>query len=515
MVIMAMGASPREATTAGSGLLNDFGSVWEDACMTGSDFLSLDPAAAPVRGRTGWLAERLREAIAEGALAPGVRLPATRDLAAELSFSRGTVVEAYRRLTEEGLLSTNQGGGTVVEAHLGAGTATRPGAGQRTGPGADPGTAAGPRSSAAPHAGAPAGHLLDISKGAPDLSAFPRAAWLRAERAVLTGASAEDLGYADPQGVPELREALAGWLARSRGLTVGPERIIITSGVTGALSLLAQVMRERGVDGCAVEDPGAEGNRRILGFWLDRLHPVPVDAEGMDVAALSASGARMALVTPAHQFPTGVTLSPDRRRDLIAWAEATGGLIVEDDYDSEYRYDRAPVRAMHASATERIVHISSLSKVIAPALRLGWMIAPRQLHDGLVLRRWATDLGSPALPQLTLAELITSGVLERQLRSLRRRHRDRRDAAVAAIGRWLPGSRIEGIAAGLHLHVGLPAEVDDAEVSARARERGIAVQPLSALRFSPGSPGLIIGYGPHSPATLEQAIRTLGEIVSG
>lgn len=517
MVIMAMGASPQEATTAGSGLLNDFGSVWDDACMTGSDFLSLDPAAAPVRGRTGWLAERLREAIAEGALTPGVRLPATRDLASELSFSRGTVVEAYRRLTEEGLLSTNRGGGTVVEAHLGAGTATRPGEGTLTNPG--PGTTAGPRSTAAPeaapHPDAPAGHLLDISKGAPDLSAFPRAAWLRAERAVLTGASAEDLGYADPQGVPELREALAGWLARSRGVTVGPERIIITAGVTGALSLLAQVMRERGVSECAVEDPGAEGNRRILGFWLDRLHPVPVDAEGMDVAALTASGARMALVTPAHQFPTGVTLSPDRRRDLVAWAESTEGLIVEDDYDSEYRYDRAPVRAMHASATERIVHISSLSKVIAPALRLGWMIAPRHLHDDLVRRRWATDLGSPALPQLTLAELITSGVLERQLRSLRRRHRDRRDAAVAAIGRWLPGSRIEGIAAGLHLHVGLPAEVDDAEVSARARERGIAVQPLSALRFSPGSPGLIIGYGPHSPATLEQAIRTLGEIVSG
>ncbi|GAA0034155.1 MocR-like pyridoxine biosynthesis transcription factor PdxR [Brevibacterium metallidurans] len=523
MVIMAMGASPREAAIAGSTFLHDFGSVWDDACMKGSDFLSLDPAAAPVRGRTGWLAERLREAIAAGALTPGVRLPATRDLASELSFSRGTVVEAYRRLTEEGLLSTNRGGGTVVEAHLGAGTPMQPGPGQRTRPGSGtsggPGTGAssgaGPAPTGAPGTVPPAGHLLDISKGAPDLSAFPRAAWLRAERAVLTGASPEDLGYADPQGVPELREALAGWLARSRGVTVGPERIIITAGVTGALSLLAQVMRERGVSECAVEDPGAEGNRRILGFWLDRLHPVPVDAEGMDVAALTASDARMALVTPAHQFPTGVTLSPDRRRDLIAWAEATEGLVVEDDYDSEYRYDRAPVRAMHASATERIVHISSLSKVIAPALRLGWMIAPRHLHDDLVRRRWATDLGSPALPQLTLAELITSGVLERQLRSLRRRHRDRRDAAVAAIGRWLPGSRIEGIAAGLHLHVGLPAEVDDAEVSARARERGIAVQPLSALRFSPGSPGLIIGYGPHSPATLEQAIRTLGEIVSG
>lgn len=425
--------------------------------------------------------------MADGTLAPGARLPATRVLAEDLSVARGTVVEAYRRLAEEGLVVTNRGGGTVVAATLTSPT---------VGDGA-PGEASGRP-------------LLNISAGAPDLSAFPRAAWLRAERQVLATATERELGYADPQGAPELRRALAHWLARSRGVAVQPERIIVTAGVTGALSLLCQVLRARGVDRCAVEDPGAVGNRRILEHWLDELHPVPVDEDGLDVAALARTGARAALVTPAHQFPTGVVLSPARRRGLIRWAEEHDGLVIEDDYDAEYRYDRAPVRAMHASAPERIVHVSSLSKVLAPALRIGWMIAPGTLHEALVRSRWATDLGSPALPQLTLAALIDAGVLERHLRTLRSRHRARRDAAVAAIGRHLPGCRIEGVAAGLHLVVRLPDHIDDAGLAARAAHEGLAVQSLSAHRFTPGPPGLVIGYGPHSAPLLERAIRTLG-----
>ncbi len=458
--------------------------------MNGSDFLALDPAAAPVRGRTVWLAGRLRAAIADGTLAPGARLPASRELAGELSVSRGTVVEAYRRLSEEGLLVTNRGGGTVVASLMSA-----------------------PVRAATPEPTVPVSReLLNISIGAPDLSAFPRAAWLQAERRILATATGRELGYADPQGTPELREALAGWLARSRGITAGPERIIVTAGVTGALSLLCQVLRDRGITDCAVEDPGAEGNRRILDYWLDALHPVPVDAHGLDVSALARTKARAALVTPAHQFPTGVALLPERRRELIAWAEHTGGLVIEDDYDSEYRYDRAPVRAMHATAPEQIAHISSLSKVLAPALRLGWMIAPTTLHRDLVRKRWATDLGSPALPQLTLAELIATGTLERHLRGLRLRHRDRRDAAVAAINHYLPGCQIEGIAAGLHLVVFLPDHLHDTALAARAETEGIAVQPLSAHRFTPGRPGLVIGYGPHPAPRLDAAIKTLGTL---
>lgn len=458
--------------------------------MHGSDFLQLDPGQAPGRRRTTWLADRLRSAIADGTLKLGARLPATRVLAAELSMARGTVADAYQRLTEEGLLATNHGGGTVVAA-----------------------APATPDAPAPSPDGEPSTRLFDISSGMPDLSAFPRAAWLRAERQVLTTATSDELGYADPQGAPRLRAALSGWLARSRGVAVAPERVIVTAGVTGALSLLAQVLRDRGITSCAVEDPGAEGNRRILDYWLDRLTPIPVDEHGLDVTRLTASGERAVLVTPAHQFPTGVVLSPQRRRDLHTWAEEGDGLVIEDDYDSEYRYDRAPVRALHAAAPDRVVHVSSLSKVLAPALRMGWMIAPQQLHEELVRKRWATDLGSPALPQLALAELIESGALERHLRSLRRRHRERRDAAVRAIAEHLPGCAIEGIAAGLHLVVRLPDGADDAKIARRARDAGIAVHPLSRHRFEPGPPGLVIGYGPHPSPRLEQAIATLGTLL--
>lgn len=456
--------------------------------MIGSDFLGLDPVAAPPRGRTAWLAQQLRAAIADGTLVPGTRLPASRVLADDLSVARGTVVEAYRRLAEEGLLVSNRGGGTEIAEFASA-----------------PVTQVRVEDDATPSK-----NLVHISAGVPDLSAFPRAAWLRAERRVLATATAEELGYADPQGVPRLRTALAGWLGRGRGINSGPEQIIVTAGVTGALSLLAQVLRDRGITDCAVEDPGADGNRRIMDYWLDTLHPVPVDDAGLDVAALARTDARVALVTPAHQFPTGVVLSPSRRRELIAWAEARDGLVIEDDYDSEYRYDRTPVRALHGNAPGRVVHISSLSKVLAPALRIGWMIAPAGLHDDLVRKRWATDLGSPALPQLALAELIESGALERHLRSLRLRHRERRDAAVTAIRRHLPGCRIEGVAAGLHLLVQLPEHLDDTTLAMNAEEVGIAVKPLSVHRISPGPPGLIIGYGPHPIPRMEAAIQTLG-----
>ena len=452
--------------------------------------MALDPSMMPGRGRTSWLAAQLRAAVADGTLAPGSRLPASRELATDLALSRGTVVEAYRRLIEEGLLLTNRGGGTVV-AEL---------------------TPVRAHSKRSEPAGRSPRHMVNISSGTPDLSSFPRAAWLRAERRVLATATSRELGYADPQGALELRGALAQWLARSRGIGAGADRIIVTAGVTGALSLLCQVCSDSGFTDCAVEDPGAEGNRRILDYWLDELHPIRVDAHGLDVSALAHTQARTVLVTPAHQFPTGVTLSPDRRRELIAWADDTDSLVIEDDYDSEYRYDRAPVRAMQPSAPERIAHISSLSKVLAPALRIGWLIAPTSLHDDLVRKRWATDLGSPALPQLTLAQLITTGVLERHLRGLRLRHRARRDAAVAAIHRHLPGCRIDGIAAGLHLVAYLPDHIDDTDLAARAEEVGIAVQPLSAHRFAPGRGGVVIGYGPHAPDQLEAAIATLGEL---
>lgn len=468
----------------------------------GADFLQLDARHVPRGGLTDWLAASIRTAIADGTVRAGARLPATRVLAADLGLSRGTVAEAYRRLAEEGLTLARVGAGTTV--------ATPP---HRPAP---PPAARQHRSGTAAHSRGAVGtgdhrDVIDLATGLPDLASFPRAAWLRAERDVL--ATAGQLGYAPAEGTVELREELSAWLARSRGVIAPPDRIVITGGVTGALSLLAQVLRERGVGSVAVENPGAHGNRRILDFWMPELVPVAVDEEGLDTTALRDTGAMAVLVTPAHQYPTGVVLSPARRRSLVAWAAERGALVIEDDYDAEHRYDRAPVRALQPLAPESVAYTASLSKTLAPALRLGWLVPPSHLHAQVVRTRWATDLGSPVLPQLTLAHLLRAGALERHLRTIRGRHRTRRDAAIAALRAELPGCPVRGIAAGVHLLVLLPDVRDDAEVVASARERGVLVQPLSHHRAGPGPQGLVINYAGHRPERLRAAIARLAQAV--
>ncbi|WP_158881572.1 PLP-dependent aminotransferase family protein [Amycolatopsis anabasis] len=461
--------------------------------MNGTDFLQLDATTVPRGHRASWLTDAIRKAIADGHLSSGMRLPATRALSQDLGIARGTVTEAFQRLTEEGLIVPNRGGGTVVAASVAV---------------AEP-----PAREDDEHP-----HVVDLSTGLPDLTAFPRTAWLRAEREVLSRSTDKELGYADSQGAPELRYQLAKWLGRSRGVSVDPKQIVVTSGVTQALSLLAQVLRDRssdrGTPTLAVEDPGAEGNRRLLGYWIDRVVPVPVDEHGLVVSELARIDPTAVMTTPAHQFPTGVALSPERRRELVAWA-ANGGLIIEDDYDAEYRYDRAPIRALHGLAPHSIAYTASLSKTLAPALRLGWLVAPPDLHDAVVTKKWATDLGSPVLPQLALAHLIRTGTLEKHLRTMRTRHRQRRDAAARAVARYLPDCTVEGIAAGLHILIGLPERFDDEDIARRAAERGIKIHPLSLHRATPGSPGLVIGYGAHPPERIDHAIRLLGQIITG
>lgn len=445
--------------------------------MGGSEFLGLDATGAPPRGRTVWLADRLRDAVAAGVLSPGTRLPASRVLAAELAVSRGTVVEAYRRLTEEGLLVANAGGGTSVAASLPA--VSTPDA-----------PAHGPQ---------PA--VLNISQGAPDLSAFPRAAWLRAEREVLTTAAAVDLGYADPQGVPRLRAALAAWLARSRGVQVPPERIIVTAGVTGALSTLCQVLRARGHTSCAVEDPGAEGNRRILGAWLDAVHPVPVDEEGIDVAALAGTPARVALVTPAHQFPTGVLMSPARRRALIAWADSVDGFVIEDDYDSEYRYDERPLEPLHAlDRSGRVIYLGTFSKTLSPSLRLGFAVLPGGLAEASVDLRELLDWQPSVLNQQALARFIVDGDLDRHLRRARKVYRPRHQLVTSFVAGQAARGRLIEIAenhAGLHVTVHLPNDVDENAVREGGLERGLALGDYRSYWGDPARApaGLVIGYG--------------------
>jgi len=390
--------------------------------MTGTDFLQLSPESAPGRGLTSWLVSAIRAAIMDGRLRAGAVLPATRLLAGELGVSRGVVVEAYQRLADEGLVSGRPGAGTAVSG-------MPPRAVERpplppAGRAADPGSVLPRRWRT--HA------ELDLSPGVPDLSGFPRATWLRAERWVLERASVADLGYGDPRGNEWLRRELAGWLARTRGLRAAPDDIIVVTGVAQALALVAQRLNAEGRKGIAVEDPGSRGAHDELAYWGLRPCPVPVDDHGLQVAHLAATELRAVLLTPAHQFPTGVVLAPERRRELLDWAAAADALIIEDDYDAEYRYDRAPVPALQARAPAHVAYAGSTSKTLAPGLRLGWLVPPVRRHADLVEAKHAADLGSPALPQLVLARLIASGELAQHIRQVRKRQRTRRDALLGA-----------------------------------------------------------------------------------
>jgi GntR family transcriptional regulator/MocR family aminotransferase len=473
-----------------------------DQVSVGADFLLLDPTTAPTRGLTDWLVTALRSAIDDGRLAPGSRLPATRALATDLAVSRGVVVEAYRRLTDEGLVGGRSGGGTTVLAQPTRvpRTRTRP-APQPAGP---------PR---LPRPRLPIGEGVDLSPGVPDLSAFPRSLWLRTERTVLTETPPEELGYGDPRGHPRLRAALAPWLARTRGLRAAPDDIIVVSGVAQAMALLAQQLRREGVDSIAVEDPGSRGALDEFAYWGLQPVPVPVDDDGVRVDALSRTGARAAFLTPAHQFPTGVVLAPQRRRDLLAWA-VDAELVIEDDYDAEYRYDRAPVPAMHAAAPDRIAYAGSTSKSLAPALRLGWLVPPPSRYPDLVAAKHASDLGSPTVPQLVLARLLESGEYDRHVRLVRARHRARRDALLGALTTELPAASVMGVAAGLHLLVTLPeASVDDLELADALQTAGVLVHPLSWHRRLPGPPGLVIGYAAHTPDRLRAVAATIARVV--
>ena len=469
----------------------------------GADFLQLSPDGAPGRGLTAWLAGEIRAAIIDGRLAAGTALPATRLLAGDLGISRGVVVEAYQRLADEGLVSGRPGTGTRVSG-LPPRPVRPPIKAERPGRAA---TVLPQRWRARAE--------LDLSPGVPDLSGFPRAAWLRAERAVLREASVADLGYGDPRGSQALRRELAGWLARTRGLRASAEDIIVVSGVAQSLALLAQWLNGQDRTPVAVEDPGSRGSRDELSYWGLRPVPVPVDSDGLQIDGLADAGVRAALLTPAHQFPTGVVLAPRRRRDLLDWAAAADALIIEDDYDAEYRYDRAPVPALQASAPGHVAYTGSTSKTLAPGMRLGWLVPPARLHADLVEAKHAADLGSPALPQLVLARLIGTGELEQHIRLARKRQRIRRDALLRAVREQLPQARVQGVAAGLHLLITFPElALDDRDLAERIHQAGVLVHPLSWHRDAAGPAGLVVGYAAHTPDQLREAARRIAGVLS-
>ena len=457
----------------------------------GSDFLQLDPRTAPARGRGQWLAHQIRHAVLERRLSPGDLLPPTRVLAGDLGWSRGVVVEAYRRLHDEGLVSGRSRAGTAVTSGIG-------------------GTVRVTERRWIEPARTPA-EILDLLPGVPDLTRFPVAAWLRAEREVLNGPRQSTLRYGHPAGEPALRSELARWLATNRGVDAVPDDILVVSGVAQALAIVAAVLTRRGHTAIAVEDPGSAGARDELAYWGLAPVPVPVDADGLVAQDLTRRDVGLVLATPAHQYPTGVVLSPGRRRELIRLASDGDGLVIEDDYDAEHRYDRAPVPALQASAPDHVLYTGSVSKTLAPAVRLGWLVAPPRLRDELVAAKYAFDIASPSIPQLVLAKLLADGTYDTHIRRARRHQRHRRDALLAALRAAVPDADIAGVAAGLHLLATFPTRVlDDRQLARDLRLDGVLVEPLSPHRVEPGPPGLILGYASLAAGRLTTAAQIIG-----
>ncbi|MFF7867126.1 PLP-dependent aminotransferase family protein [Streptomyces qaidamensis] len=438
------------------------------------------------------LTDALREAVRSGRLAPGTRLPSSRTLAADLGIARNTVADAYADLVAEGWLTARQGSGTRVAAREVV-----------------------PPSGTAPHPRAPARPAYDLRPGSPDLASFPRTEWLKAARRALTAAPHHALDYGDPHGRPELRAALAGYLSRARGVRTGPERIVVCAGFAHGLKLLGTALRAHGARTVAVESYGLGVHRRILAASGLDTAPLPFDHLGTDPGA--PSGADALLLTPAHQFPMGVPLHRDRRTAVVDWARRTGGLVLEDDYDGEFRYDRQPVGALQGLDPDRVVYLGTASKSLAPGLRLAWMVLPPRLAEEVAAAKGGVDTCG-VLDQLTLAEFLTSGAYDRHLRATRLRYRRRRDALVAAVTARAPRAQVTGIAAGLHVLLRLPPGTEQSVVQA-ANWRGLALHGLArythpAARAEPVE-ALVVGYGTPPDHAWSGALDALSAVLPG
>ncbi|WP_407550293.1 PLP-dependent aminotransferase family protein [Streptomyces sp. Pv4-95] len=467
------------------------------------------------------LMRALRDAVRSGRLAPGSRLPSSRSLAADLGIARNTVADAYAELVAEGWLSARQGSGTrVASGYLPDGAR-----------GVSPGARATPASRrAAERDRGPDRPRFDLTPGTPDVSSFPRTAWLAAARRALTTAPHDVFGYGTAAGRPELRTVLADYLARARGVRADPDRIIVCAGFMQGLGLISRALR--GEDGGPPNWPG-EGRRRPshafrhprrpgedwrqgdgqlavesygLGFHRNvinraglRTVPLRVDGHGACTAELAAlDDVRAVLLTPAHQFPTGVPLHPDRRSEAVNWARTNGGYVLEDDYDGEFRYDRQPVGALQGLGPDHVVYMGTASKSLAPGLRLAWMVLPDRLVDKVLAVKETGEWQSGSLDQLTLAEFLSSGAYDRHLRGMRLRYRRRRDQLVAALTEHAPHVRISGIAAGLHAILELPPGTEQSIIQT-ARRQGLALHGLSfytdPAATAVSRDALVVGYG--------------------
>jgi GntR family transcriptional regulator/MocR family aminotransferase len=450
--------------------------------------LHLDLAAAAGPSLSARVENALRDGIRSGLLAPASRLPSTRALSAQLGVSRGVVVDAYQQLVAEGYLTARHGAGTTVAA-----TEPPAGAAGRARP--------APRSSV----------RHDLSPFVPELSAFPRGAWRAALGRTLRSAPDAALGLPDGAGVPELRAALAGYLARSRGVRASAEEIVVTTGLRQGLSLLWALLAARGADTVGAERPGWRGVTETAADAGMGVVALPVDADGLVTAELDGhDGLDAVVVAPAHQYPTGAVLSPARRNELVAWARRSGALVVEDDYDAEYRYDRDPIGSLQGLAPGDVVYGGSASKSLAPGVRLGWLVLPRGLAAPIAALQLLRGGMPSSLMQLALADLIERGELDRHLRRQRRAYRRRRDALLAELRRALPQAQVRGAAAGLFVVVHLPQDVDEGAVLAAADAVGLSLEGLGAA-----TPAIVVGYANLPDASIASAVTALAACVRG
>jgi GntR family transcriptional regulator/MocR family aminotransferase len=436
--------------------------------------------------------DQLRRAVREGALKAGARVPSTRDLARQLDVSRRVVVGAYEQLAAEGYLVLRQGARPKVSE---AATTRDPAAARLARPAPPP--------------------LYDFRPGAPDVTHFPRPAWLRSVREALAVMTDADLGYGDPAGVGALRSALADYLGRVRGVVAEPERIVVTSGYSQGQGIVCRVLAERGVRRIAFEDPSHREQRRIAIVAGLEIVPVAVDEDGIRVDELERADVDAVVLTPAHQHPTGAVLAGDRRTALLAWLRSRSAIAIEDDYDAEYRYDRAAVGALQGLEPDRIVYAGSASKTLAPGLRLGWLVLPPQLLDAVSDEKDLADCGTARIDQHAFADFLTRGELDRHLRRMRARYHRRRDLLVEALADLLPEATVRGIAAGLHATVQLPDGYDEQAILDQAHQRRLDLTTMRDFWVAPGSgpPTLLLGYTQIPEHAIPEAVRVLAAAV--
>ncbi|WP_127508259.1 PLP-dependent aminotransferase family protein [Actinoplanes solisilvae] len=436
------------------------------------------------------IAASIRGGIRAGRLGAGASLPPTRTLAAGLGVSRGVVVEAYQQLVAEGYLASRSGGYTQVAASM-------PQASARTTETPEP----------APK--------IDFGYGRTDVSQFPRAAWLRSVRTVLTTAPNDRFAYLDGRGVPELHQALSDYLNRVRGTSADPGNVVICNGYGQGIALLIQVLVRRGARRIALEDPSSNDDALVVARAAGlEVVGVPVGPDGVRVDALETADADAVVLTPSHQWPTGGVLSAAARAEVIRWAKRREAIVIEDDYDAEYRYDRSPVGAMQGLAPDHVVYCGTASKTLAPGLRLGWLIVPPHLVADVAAAKVLADRGSPVLDQLTFADFLVRGEFDRHLRRMRPVYRRRRDALLGALRTHLPELRPAGIAAGQHVVAWLPPDLDEAAVVPAAARHGLGIHAVGEYRISGAGPGgLIFGYAILGEAAIAEGITLLARAI--